>query len=162
MAELYHIKKKKDKGGSETHGKSINDGLNGISNLGKTAKNLTNKIQSSSDYQKVKLAQKVKKNISDNKSSIGNTFSNFASSLSTTGNKISRQAKTTANAVKKGYHNSKINIYEEPYVSDEYQQELAYNSQKNIYPEEMNEPKKLRKKLNKTRLREIVGPKGRK
>ena len=152
MSELYHIKKKNPfKDDDNTN--SLGNVINKIGNSGKKVKNTVQRIQSSSDYQKVQLAQKVKKNKTPNKSFVSGTLS----SIQNFGSEINKKATGTAAAAAAM---KKINTSKTPYVSDEYQQELEYNSQKNYYPNKRNEPKKLRKKLNATKLREIVGPKG--
>lgn len=151
MSELYHIKKKNPFKDDDTD--SLDDVINKIESKGKKVKSTIAKIQSSSGYQKVQLAQKVKKDKTPKKSFVSGTLS----SIQNFGSEINKKATGTAAAA---VAMKKINTSNVPYVSDEYQQELAYNSQKNYYPNKINEPKKLRKKLNATKLREIVGPKG--
>lgn len=138
MSELYHIKKKKDKGGFETeqpnpfktdNGKTISSAMSSLKTFGKKVNNTVDRIESSSGYQKVKLAQKTKRE--DSKQ---NFASNTASSIKNIGSTVSNKATGFANAAK------------------------GAKNVANIFNDEDNEPKKLRKKLNATRLKEIVGP----
>ena len=75
-------------------------------------------------------------------------MSGFGSSASGFGANVRKSASKLSNSAKanKAYYDSKSP------VDDEYTSESEYNMLD-------NPPKKLRKKLNKTKLREIVGPK---
>lgn len=155
MSELYHakFKKKKSNNGESDHPNPFSDGssvVTGVgsvvSKIGNKAKNTIDRVEGSTGYQKVQTSQKFK-NTSGSKSSLG---SKVGSTFYTTSGNVSSKAKNLATAAKaiKEYKDSKST------VDDEYDSESKYNLLD-------NPPKKLRKKLNKTKLKEIVGPKGR-
>lgn len=154
MPELYHAKKKKSNGEGD-HPNPFSTNSSGISNLGNGISKISNKFKStvdrmenSSGYQKVKTAQKYGSTNTSNKQSF---VSGFGSSTAGFGANVRKSASKLSNSAKanKAYYDSKSP------VDDEYTSESEYNMLD-------NPPKKLRKKLNKTKLREIVGPKDRK
>lgn len=149
MSELYHAKKKKSNGEGD-HPNPFSTNPSGISNLGNGISKISNKFKStvdrmenSSGYQKVKTAQKYGSTNTSNKqsftSSFGTSTAGFGANVRKSASKLSNSAKSN-----KAYYDSKSTV-----DNDEY----------NMID---NPPKKLRKKLNKTKLREIVGPKDRK
>ena len=151
MSELYHIKKKNDKGGFEVdqpnpfktgNGKTIGSAMSSLETLGKKAKNTIDRMQSSSDYQKVKLAQQAKKSSSSNNQPL---VSKVGSSISKLGSTVSNKSQRIATSAKAAKKLDDMKTY-------------ADESEKDIMD---NPPKKLRKKLNPTKLKEIVGPKRR-
>lgn len=141
MSELYHIKKKKSSF-DETESKSISTFGSSISSMGKKAKNIVDRIQSSSDFQKVKIAQKVKK---DQKDSDGPFISKGLNSIKNIGSSVGNKASGYATSAKAAKKLDDMKTY-----ADEAEKDMMDNP-----------PKKLRKKLNPTKLKEIVGPKKR-
>lgn len=153
MSELYHAKKKKSNGEGDhpnpfsTNSSGISNFGNGISKISNKFKSTVDRMENSSGYQKVKTAQKYGSTNTSNKQSF---VSGFGSSTSGFGANVRKSASKLSNSAKsnKTYYDSKSP------VDDEYTSESEYNMLD-------NPPKKLRKKLNKTKLREIVGPKSR-
>ena len=150
MSELYHIKKKKDKGGFETeqpnpfknnNGNNVSSVGNSLKNIGKKVNNTMDRIESSSGYQIVKASQTAKKDTSSKPVFISNT----TSSIKTFGSDVNRKANKFATT-------AKANKTSETLIND------SEEAEKDLLN---NPPKKLRKKLNPTKLKEIVGPKRR-
>lgn len=148
MSELYHAKKKKSNGEGD-HPNPFSTNPSGISNLGNGISKISNKFKStvdrmenSSGYQKVKTAQKYGSTNTSNKqsftSSFGTSTAGFGANVRKSASKLSNSAKAN-----KSYYDSKSTVDNEYNMMD-------------------NPPKKLRKKLNKTKLRDIIGPKDRK
>lgn len=141
MSELYHIKKKKNPF-DETESKNVLTFGSSISSMGKKAKNTIDRMQSSSDYQKVKLAQQAKKSSSSNDQPFVSKVGSSVSKLGSTVSSKSQGIATSAKAAKK--------LDDMKSYADEAEKDMMDNP-----------PKKLRKKLNPTKLKEIVGPKRR-
>lgn len=143
MSELYHAKfKKKNNNGESDHDNPFSSNNNNnpfatVQNVGKKFKNTADRIESSSNYQKVKMAQKTGITKSSNDPSF---TSKVGSSVFKVGSNVRAKTNQFTGVAKFKKNNSEPTVRTGEHSLDD------------------NPPKRFRKKLNATKLKEIVGP----
>lgn len=143
MSELYHIKKKKkesDENKSDGFGGAINKVNSYINKKGKEASSKTNV---SSLY-----TNEINKN---KKSSIKDFGSNVNSGINDLGSKTAEKINSFSTSAKSKIHMRQVQNNVNPPKHPTEHDGVVYH----------NPPKTLRKRLNATRLKDIVAPKGR-